>query len=42
MVMKYMKDHGSMDVYTKPENAAMGEHHAMPEMQHSHHQEDAQ
>ena len=42
IVMKYMKDHGSMDFYKKPENAAMGEHHAMPEMQHSHHQEDAQ
>ena len=42
IVMKYMKDHGSMDFYSKPENAAMGEHHAMPEMQHSHHQEDAQ
>ncbi|WP_370244906.1 ubiquinol oxidase subunit II [Alteromonas abrolhosensis] len=42
IVMKYMKDHGSMDFYNKPENAAMGEHHAMPEMQHSHHQEDAQ
>ncbi|AGP83617.1 ubiquinol oxidase subunit II [Alteromonas mediterranea MED64] len=42
IVMKYMKDHGSMDFYNKPENAVMGEHHAMPEMQHSHHQEDAQ
>ncbi|MEC8749029.1 MAG: COX aromatic rich motif-containing protein, partial [Pseudomonadota bacterium] len=42
IVMKYMRDHGSMDFYNKPENAAMGEHHAMPEMQHSHHQEDAQ
>lgn len=42
IVMKYMKDHGSMDFYNKPVNAAMGEHHAMPEMQHSHHQEDAQ
>ena len=42
IVMKYMKDHGSMDFYNKPEKAAMGEHHAMPEMQHSHHQEDAQ
>lgn len=42
IVMKYMKDHGSIDFYNKQENAAMGEHHAMPEMQHSHHQEDAQ
>ncbi|WP_202941424.1 ubiquinol oxidase subunit II [Alteromonas macleodii] len=42
IVMKYMKDHGSMDFYNKPENAAMGEHHTMPEMQHSHHQKDAQ
>ena len=42
IVMKYMKDHGSMDFYNKPVNAVMGEHHAMPEMQHSHHQEDAQ
>lgn len=42
IVMKYMKDHGSMDFYNKPENAVMGEHHAVPEMQHSHHQEDAQ
>jgi len=42
IVMKYMKDHGSMDFYSKPENAATGEHHTMPEMQHSHHQEDAQ
>ena len=42
IVMKYMKDHGSMDFYNKPENAAIGKHHAMPEMQHSHHQEDAQ
>ena len=42
IVMKYMRDHGSMDFYNKQENAAMGEHHAMPEMQHSHHQEDAQ
>ena len=42
IVMKYMKDHGSMDFSNKPENAAMGEHHAMPEMQHSHHQKDAQ
>ena len=24
IVMKYMKDHGSMDFYNKPENAAMG------------------
>ena len=42
IVMKYMKDHGSMDFYSKPENAATGEHHTMPQMQHSHHQEDAQ
>ncbi|CAB9495837.1 MULTISPECIES: ubiquinol oxidase subunit II [Alteromonas] len=42
IVMKYMKDHGSMDFYSKPENAATGEHHTMPQMQHRHHQEDAQ
>ncbi|MCZ8531622.1 ubiquinol oxidase subunit II [Alteromonas sp. PRIM-21] len=42
IVMKYMKDHGSMDFYSKPENAGTGEHHTMPQMQHRHHQEDAQ
>ncbi|GFD85637.1 ubiquinol oxidase subunit 2 [Alteromonas sp. KUL150] len=42
IVMKYMKDHGSMDFYSKPENAATGEHHTIPQMQHRHHQEDAQ
>ena len=42
IVMKYMKDHGSMDFYSKPENAATGEHHTMPQMQPRHHQEDAQ
>lgn len=42
IVMKYMKDHGSMDFYSKPENAATSEHPTMPQMQHRHHQEDAQ
>ena len=39
ILMKYMKDHGSMDFYSKPNNAATGMKKAMPDMHKGHHEE---